>query len=505
MQERVSPAAAPVERPAPAPVDPQAGQKAALAEMGMGEKFLAGMGGSAQGLSLGAQQLFANAFQGEDRQKQLMDEVAEHKRMMAPLEDTGAGMAGSVGGNILAAIPVGMLAGAAAPAVAGYAGLTGGAAELAALTGAGLTEGGIMGALAPTSKEGERTKNIAWGAGLGGAIPVAGKGVRKLVGETDPVVAKAAETLKKYGISTPKGDIAPGALSKTSDYVLENAPVINNVLKARAGGKEEKVRSALFQMLGKEVPTSGEGMEAIVKELGADIGAATAGKTASIAGAVPAIDDVVSSYSQLLPAQRNANVTKIADQLRDLSQFPGAKLKGEAYQAIRADLGHEAATAAPAHQKALFGLQKALDDEFGKVLSAEEAASLTTKKGQYRLAKALQNVPFKEGEFDLGRARSSVERVARKGKVMPEARELLQAADVAIPKIKTGLKPGTLAEGALAAYSLPALAKVLGAGVATKGVLNTGIPQYLAASPLVREKTAQGLRGYIQSELSDED
>jgi hypothetical protein len=466
-------------------------------EMNPFMRALTGAGGAVNGLLIGAKQMIPDSLKSPEQLAQIQQEAEQHKAAMKPLEATTAGQVGSIAGNIGAAIPAGMAAAALAPAGLGVAGAVG----------AGALEGGLMGALAPTTKPGERAENVMWGAGGGGVVPLAGKGVRALVGQGDEAMSKAAQVLKRYGVNVPLSRQGGGGINKTADYVLENTPVISNFAKNAADTKTDKVRSALFNMVGSDVPKSNDEMAKVVSGLGQDIGNFSKGKVIPVGDIKDGVKGVMKDYKNLLPAQRNPQVMRYAAQLTNLSETKGAKLKGEAYQSIRADMANEAAKAAPEHAKALRGMVKVLDDEFSKTIKPEEAAAFAAKKRQYRLAKILDTQDMKEGAMDVNKARTAIERNARKGEVMPAARELLDAADIGIPKVRPGgvaSAPGMAAVGTV--LTNPAMmAKALGLSGTAKALLNTGVPQKLANSPLSRKATARALKGILQTELSDGD
>lgn len=486
-------AVSPTQSTDPAAPTARSGAEQTVDEMGNLERGLVGAGGALHGLGLGAQQIWADLTGDKEAQERLRGEAAEHKRLMAPVDDTAAGFTGGIVGNAAAAAPLAMGLAATAPAT------------LPGLVLAGGAEGLAMGALAPTTEEGERLENAAIGGTVGAVIPGAGKAVRKFVGEADPVVKRAAETLKKYGISVPKADQAPGYAGDFSKSMLENMPGINNVLAGRAADKEDIARGALFKMLGEEVPTSNEEMQAVVDRIGKKIGDASLNKRIPLKGLGTAVNRARDKYNQLLPSQQDKSILKHMAYLEDLAATPGAKLKGEAYQRIRSDLATEAARSSGEHASALRSLRDALDHQFGKTLSKEEAAAVAKNKESYQLAKALRKVDIKEGRMDLRKARARVEKAAEKAAVMPEARELLEAADVGIPKVKTGLSGAAMTQGALSLFNPILAAKFLAGGVGTRATLNTGVPQKAASNKVVREATARALKGYTQSELSDED
>lgn len=478
----------------PQPPSEDAYQQALEGTSGM-EKFLIGMGGAFHGMGTGAQQIYAGLTGDEAKQEELRAQAAEHKRAMAPVSDTAPGLAGEIMGNVaVAAVPGG---------VAGNAARFG----LPALMAAEGVAGAGMGALSATTEEGERAENALWGGALGAAIPAGGKVLRKAVGELDPAMKKAAETLAKYGIKTPKADVMPGGLSRASNVLLEKTPIVNKVAASRAAGKSDKVRTALAKMLGEtEMPTSNEAMQDVVEKIGDKIGANTKGARVAYDDIAPGIDAAMKQYNKLPKSMQSPKIRRLANELLSGSQIKGGRalMKGEAYQKIRATLAAEKASAKGANKEAIGGIIKSLDDAFDKAVPAAKAAEHATAKEQYRLAKALRRVDIKGGNLDITKARNAVETVAKRGPVMKEARDLLDAANTAIPKISEGSQAVGMGAGVLAALNPWTLAKLLGLGVGAKTVLNTGLPQKAAQSEMARQATAKILRG-VNQELIDED
>lgn len=98
-----------------------------------------GAGGGLYGMYLGAKQLLGQATP---------EELLQHKQKMDALRSTTAGTVGDIGGQIMGAIPAAFIPGANT------------------YVGAGLIGSGL-GALQPTTQEGERTNNMIMG-GVGG-------------------------------------------------------------------------------------------------------------------------------------------------------------------------------------------------------------------------------------------------------------------------------------------------------------------------------------------------
>lgn len=127
------------------------------------EKFAAGYGSAIPTLATGIGQRMGLVSQ---------EEAEAQKRMMAPLMETGAGMAGSVLGNVAAAAPIASVPGANT------------------LAGSAIT-GGLLGAAQPTSADESAMKNAVLGAAGGAVGQKIGQGIGGLL--TNRAAAKAAE------------------------------------------------------------------------------------------------------------------------------------------------------------------------------------------------------------------------------------------------------------------------------------------------------------------------
>lgn len=457
-------------------------------DMSGAQRFLAGAGKAFSDLGTGAKQLYAEATGNVAETERLRAETKATQGRDKALTDTGAGFAGNLTGNVAAALPAVL---AAAPA----------SVPMAMAVGAGT--GALQGALAPTAQEGERTSNALLGGAVGGAIPGIMPAARSVLGRPDEAVQKAAEVLGRYGVKVGNNRTMPGALSRTSDYLLEKTPIVNNIVRKGAEKDQAKVADALFNMLGTKTPTTNKELGNIVAKIGEEVGAASKGKAVRMKNIVPEVDAAMAKYTKLLPAQQDRTVLAIGQQLRDVAALPNSKLKGESYQAIRSKMSEHMGKVGSNEQQALKTMRNAMDKGFEAALSPEEALAHAANKEKYRLAKALAKVDIKKGEFSLDKARNAVEKAAKKAPVMPAARELLDAAETGLQKIpaNVGVPGAALSLGAIANPLL--LGKLLVGGAGVRGAVNLGLPKLvnnrLVDSPLARTSTAALLRGYQQT------
>lgn len=227
---------------------------APTAGMNEGEKFRAGIGKAFSDLGTGVSQFGAGVAdffsprqanaadriigrQPMSRVDEMRQQVAEARRLDAPLMNTGAGMAGNVAGNVAAVAPTAVIPGANT-----YAG----ASAIGALT--GLAQ--------PSASTGETLFN----AGLGGAGGAAGKGIADAAGKfvanrTAAAAANqaqnaqkvaAAQSAAKAGYVIPPEDLGGGMLTKAvsgmsgkiktaQEASARNQPITNALVKQELG------------------------------------------------------------------------------------------------------------------------------------------------------------------------------------------------------------------------------------------------------------------------------
>ena len=202
------------------------------ADMGQLERFNAGAGGAMTNAWEGAKQLVGAGPSAE--------EVRNRRELDKPLMNTGAGMAGNIGGNIAMLAPLAVAPGAAT---------VGGSAAL----------GAVAGGAQPAESIKERIIAMLTGGALSGGAQAAAGPVAQTVGRwgTDRAAAKAAEqsqnavrdaTLKagqEAGLTAPKSIVQPSVLNSVLESVggkaaslqkmsLNNQKVVNELARAEA-------------------------------------------------------------------------------------------------------------------------------------------------------------------------------------------------------------------------------------------------------------------------------
>lgn len=168
-------------------------------------RFLAGAGEGLTNLWRGVKERGAQALDAIDPQQQNLTglvtgqqpqsradavkaDIAESRRLDAPLNATGAGTAGNIGGTFAGAFPAALVPGA---------GTILGATAI----------GGLEGALQPSLSSGETAANVTFGAGGGAAGAIAGKLIKALA-------RPGAKALPAAGDEVPQAVPGQGSLTE---------------------------------------------------------------------------------------------------------------------------------------------------------------------------------------------------------------------------------------------------------------------------------------------------
>lgn len=157
-------------------------------EMSGPQQFAAGAGKAFTDIGRGAGQMAGMVSQGD---------VAESRKLDAPLMQTGAGTAGNIAGNVAALAPTAFIPGANT-----YAG--------SALI------GGVAGALQPTAEEGERTRNMA----MGGIIAPAALGATRGIANTARGLKAAVDPMTEAGQGQIVGKLLRQTAGDQADDVM---------------------------------------------------------------------------------------------------------------------------------------------------------------------------------------------------------------------------------------------------------------------------------------------
>lgn len=326
------------------------------------QKFLAGYGGAFPKLMQGVKQAF-----GIGDQDKLQQEIDDTKRLDAPLNATGAGLAGNIAGNVAATLPA-----MAIPGVNSYLG--------AIALGTGL------GALAPVETGGSRAVN----AGIGGLAGAGGQALGNAVGRViTPIASRLgpqeqalAAAAGREGIPLSAGDATGSRVLKTVESVMENLPLTSGPQLAVREAQQRAFTAAALRRGGivsdtAEAATLIPQKQALGKEIGdiaeknvLDFNQGLTGKLANITAEA---------------GKRGADAAKpintIVDNiLNEVGQ--SGTMAGQNYQAWRQTLQPLAKAGGPDGH--LYSqIRKALDEEFNAQMGATGSEAWKTANREY--------------------------------------------------------------------------------------------------------------------------
>lgn len=256
-------------KPAPQKIDPTEGMSGV-------DKFAAGVGKSANDMWLGLRSLGAQVGDAilpgpGGRTQAVAADIAESRRLDAPLMDTGAGMAGNVAGQIGmalapggAAAGLGKLATTAGAARAGAALTSAGSAMMAPTTVRGAAAlGGAFGAAQPAMDWSERGMNTVMGAGGSAAGTAALSGLSRVI---RPKTDANALSLLAEGVTPTPGQILGGGF-KRAEEALTSVPILGDAIRAGQTRAVGDLNRAAFNRalapVGEKLPKGLQGREAV--------------------------------------------------------------------------------------------------------------------------------------------------------------------------------------------------------------------------------------------------
>lgn len=408
--------------------------------MSGGEKFAAGLGKSANDLWLGLRSLGAQVGDAVmpgpgGRTAAVAADIAESRRLDAPLMDTGAGMAGNITGQIgMAVAPGGLVAGAgklasaAGAARAGQA-LTGaGAAMMAPTTikGAAAVGAGV-GAMQPAMDWGERAANTGMGAAGSAGGMAALSGLSRVI---RPKTDANALSLLAEGVTPTPGQILGGGF-KRAEEALTSVPILGDAIRSgqtRAIGDLNRAAfNRVLAPVGDKLPKGLAGREAVEyaeQALGKRYDAILPKLTTEADGAflseVQSLRNMMGSGS-IDPAKAAQFEAILQNQV--LTKFqPGANgapvITGQTMKAIESDLGQLAAkfgkSMDPDQQMVGDALREVQSALRGNVLRSNPANAPELRKinegwaNFKRVQRAAAGVGSESGVFNASQLQSAV-------------------------------------------------------------------------------------------------
>lgn len=336
--------------------------------MSTGEKALAGAGKGFADFGRGAAQLVGLGPSGE--------QVAETRQRDAALMKTGAGLAGNIGANVLAAVPALYV-----PGVNSYAG----AAAL----------GGISQAFQPAESLAERALNVAVGTGFGAAGQGVGNALarvaRPVQSTLSPEAARLAGVAMREGIPLDAAAQTGSKPLQTLNAVFENLPLTAGRQAEQAAARSGAFNAAVLRRAGISSDSATPAVLGAQKQaLGSQFESIAGRNVVDFNGGTVANDlaSVAHEASRRLPNAGSRVTNTIDDLLNEVGQ--NGVMQGAKYQGWRSELGRLArGNDAEAHY---FGqVKKALDRAFSSQVSGADAAAWSQASREYGNLKTILN------------------------------------------------------------------------------------------------------------------
>jgi hypothetical protein len=198
-------------------------------------------------------------------------DVARSRELDAPLMDTGAGVAGNIGGYAAQVIGPGVaLKAAGAPAALGNA-------FMPATVAGNAAQGAALGALQPTVEDSERLQNMAFGAAGGAAGAKVADKLATLARSSSPIIpaqrAQAIQAAREAGYVLPPTEFSPTLMNEIVEGVSGKIKTAQS-----ASAKNQAVTNRLTKKalgIPDDAPLNRETLQAIRQDAGqayADIG-----------------------------------------------------------------------------------------------------------------------------------------------------------------------------------------------------------------------------------------
>jgi hypothetical protein len=338
------------------------------------EKFAAGAGKAVADIGRGVRQYLPESIGGLSSA-----DIEEAKRLDAPLMATGAGMAGNVAGNVMAAIPSAFIPGAAT--IPGAAAI-----------------GGIYGALQPGENAGDRMMNTVTGAAGGAVVPAAQTAYKVGKSLLEPLYQGGREQIMGRALRGAAGGQADEALrnlKSASELVPGSKPTVGQAsgvpslaaLERTAAASSPDATNAMAQRLAAQ----NEARIAALQGVTPDVAAAKAARSTQ-AGALynqARSEGLDPAIAQQLQPQIQSLMQRVPDDLvaqaKQLAQVSGepitdmGSVQGAHYlkKAIDAKIGQAARAGDNQTVQAYEGLQSAFLDVLDQMNPTYGAARQT--------------------------------------------------------------------------------------------------------------------------------
>ena len=491
-----------------------------VAGMSTGEKFAAGAGKAVTDVGRGVRQLSSETAAEHPYAvpeiMRLLDrlapfskkEVAESRKLDAPLMKTGGGMAGNVAGNIATVLPTMFVPGANT------------------YTGAA-TIGGLLGATQPVAEGESRALNTAAGAGAG----VVGQGVGNAIGRVlKPVQsalpaqeARLAAEAARRNIPLTAGQATGSRPLQVAESVMENLPFTAGPQLAQ----KQAQKSAFNRAVGS---TFGSAEDALTPQVLGDARSRIGQQFTELAGrnTLKADDALMNSLSQIDDEARKyltPDVGKVVlNRIDDvMARIENGSMSGTAYRNLDSELGKASRSASSGDLRHALGqLRSALREAMDGSISPADKTAWQQARRQYANLMTVAPIAAKDELGNVsGRTLLNAANTSNKNAKFGGTSELAELGRVGrafvadnVPNSGTAQRQfmqslmtggggaGIGAVGAAATGNDPVQGALIGGGVTAGGLLAPRAFQALMNSPAGQAYLKQGLLPLTKAQLA---
>lgn len=335
----------------------------------IGSKLHAAAGSFLEGVPVAGPTLIDWAKQGRAAVQNMSPEEVNSEFDQAREANPISSGAGGVTGAVLPLLALSTIPGA--DRLLGAVGSTG------ARIGTGAVSGGVISA-ADTAARGGDIKDVGLaggiGAAVGGALPLIGGGIRRLI---SPVRTTAAKTASADVLAREGVDLTAGQRTGNQNLMFREAELGGNAAQSFAERQADQFTSATLSRIGVNAPRATHDVIAAASD---DIGRAFDGTAARnfIQPDQRMATDIQSAWRRFEgstnPSTRPPVIQRIVTDI--YGKGNGARMTGEWYKSTRSELGRLSKSQNPELAEAARDLQHALDDAMERTIQQYNPADL---------------------------------------------------------------------------------------------------------------------------------
>lgn len=444
----------------------------------------------------------------EQSANQTNADVAESKRLDAPLMGTKAGVSGNIAGNAASImLPLGL-------AAQGGAAVNGSRAAAALLNpttySTAAASGALSGALQPVSGDESRLQNMGIGAaaGMGGNLlaNTVGRVAQPITNVLSDAHAKAVQTLENAGIPLDAAQKTGSSfLNKVRSSFSDN-PFTSGAQSALAGAQQQGYNKAVLSTIGENASAATpDVMNAASKRINGVFGDILDRNNVSITD--PVLSKIASIQSAAKEEEKNP-IVSIANRIVGAVGEDGT-VPGQVAYGIKKDLDRYASSSDTGLAYHARQLRSTLMDSINDSLSPADQAAFGEARGQFSNMKRIESTIDRNGNGDISASKLAnvmAQKANRSASVYgrgdQQLVDLANSGNMLLPDKAPN-------SGSVARYAMQAAPALLGGAAggaysgdwegAAKGAIGfAAIPkaaQYLINNPAASNYLSSGMQG----------